>query len=1023
MEEIIVILFLIGLAVLILPITALVIAIKASRSARESREALRILQRTVSKLESDSAHPRAILPESRPAPKVEPAPPRDEPKWDEPALSSPAVVESPRTVIPGPSANNPPPLPVERVAEAPGPEEPSVAFTSPESPEDTKPAFSLEHFMGVKLFAWIGGIAMFFGVIYFVKYAFENNIITEAGRIALGFITGAGLLVGGLWTHRKDAYRILAQSLCATGILVLYGVSFAAYAVYHFDAFSQPVTFLLMSLITIAAFLIAVRLDAQVVAALGMIGGFLSPVLLSTGEDHPIGLFSYIALLNVGVLATTRFKPWRHLPTAAGLGTMIMQVGWFHRFFRPETYGHGTATLIPMGILLAFTALYTIAAWDTKRKRPEDSIHSGAALALSALAMGFSFYFLSFNSIAERPFLLYGFILLINIVPLAISIFERKYALAHFFAAIATFVHLAIWNDQHLKPELLTSALIIYLVFGAIHACFPLIRPHIAKTENHPLSLQLAPWLAPAALVLIFLTVQTHHNAPLTVWIAVLLIDALVIWLAFKTQRITLIISTLVLTFLISHAWLGHLPALTKSLTPLLAVIVAFGGLFATTGLWWIRMAGALLPKGPSERKILTQPELLTVLSAVLPFAMLVLVIHKLPLPNPSPVFGVALLLGVLLLGLMLLAKRPLLAPTALLCTLAVEYAWFTERFSPSAPWVTLGWYVGFYAIFAAFAFVFRKNCENQITPWAGSAIASVGHFLLIHPLVRDSFPRMDGMMGLVPLAFAIPSILAMRSLIQNLANMDLNRQRQLAWLGGVALLFITLIFPIQFSRQWLTVSWALEGAALIWLFRKVPHIGLKWTAMGLLVTAFIRLTLNPDLFTTYARSGTAIFNWHLYTYGIVVAATLLAGKLLPREHQQFGKLNLSGLCYGFAGILLFVLLNIEIADFFTEPGKHYITFQFGGNFARDMTYSIAWGLFSLGLLVIGIAKRTPIARYAAIVLLAVTLLKVFLYDLSQVGSVYRIGALMGVAIIAFVASFLYQRFYNQSANSNNRNP
>jgi len=1018
MEEVIVILFVIGLVVLVLPITAIVIAVKASHSARASREALEKLEWKVSKFESGSALSRTTIPEPKPAPKVDLTPPRAEPTWSEPACNRPAAAETLRTAIPSP--NIPPPLPVGQAAEPATPEEPSI---TPDTPEAPKPAFSLEHFMGVKLFAWLGGIAMFFGVIFFVKYAFERNLIPPAVRIALGFVTGGGLLVGGLWAHRKEAYRILAQSLCATGILVLYGVSFAAYALYHFDAFSQPMTFFLMSLITVAAFLIAIRLNAQVVAALGMIGGFLSPVLLSTGEDHPIGLFSYIALLNVGVLATTRFKPWKHLPTAAGLGTILMQIGWFHRFFRPETYGHGTATLIPMGILLAFGALYAIAAWDTKRKLPDDTTHSSAALALSAVAMAFSFYFLSFNSISERPFLLYGFILLLNIIPLAISTFERKYALAHFVAAVATFVHLAIWNDQHLKPELLTSALIIYLVFGAIHACFPLIRPRIAKTENHPLSLQLAPWLAPAALVLIFLTVQTHHHAPLAVWIAVLMIDALVIWLAFKTQRVTLIIITLVLTFLISNAWLGHLPPITQSLTPLLAVIVAFGGLFATTGLWWIRMAGGLLSKDSSERKLLTQPELLSVLSAVLPFAMLVLVIHKLPFANPSPVFGVALLLGILLLGLMLLAKRPLLAPTALLCTLAVEHAWFTARFSHSAPWVTFGWFVGFYAIFAAFPFIFRKSCENQIAPWAGSAIASVGHFLLIHPLVRDSFPRMDGMMGIVPLAFAIPSILSMRSLIQNLSDMDLNRQRQLAWLGGVALLFITLIFPIQLSRQWLTVSWALEGAALIWLFRKVPHVGLKWTAMGLLVTAFVRLTLNPDLFNSYARSGTAIFNWHLYTYGIVIAATLLAGKLLPREHQQFGKLNLSGLCYGFAGILLFVLLNIEIADFFTEPGKRTITFHFGANFARDMTYSIAWGLFSLGLLVIGIAKRAPLARYAAIALLAVTLLKVFLHDLSQVGSIYRIGALMGIAIIAFVASFLYQRFYNQSANSNTQNP
>lgn len=1008
MDEIIAILLLIGFAVLILPVIALVVAVKAWRSALESRQALEKLEWKISKFESASLRTQTTLPGPKPVPETATPPPAPEPKRPEPAETHRTIEEAPRQAIPKPT--NPPPLPAKT---------PDVTPAAPPAPEAaSQPAFSLEHFMGVKLFAWLGGIAMFFGVIFFVKYAFERNLIPPAVRIALGFITGGGLLVGGLWIHRKEAYRILAQSLCATGILVLYGVSFAAYAVYHFEAFTQPMTFGLMSLITVAAFLIAIRLNAQVVAALGMIGGFLIPILLSTGEDRPIGLFSYIALLNLGVLATTRFKPWKHLPTAAGLGTMIMQVGWFHRFFRAETYGHGNATLIPMGILLAFSALYTIAAWDTKRRHPADSNHSGAALALTALAMGFSFYFLSFNSIAERPFLLYGFILLLNAVPLAISTFERRYGLAHFFAAITTFLHLAIWNEQHLKPELLTSALVIYIVFGAVHACFPLMRPRFAKSDRHPLSLQLSPWLAPAALILILLTVNRHHGATLGVWIAVLLVNILVIWLAFKTGRLLLILSSLVLTFLISHAWLGHLEPVTQSLAPLLAVIIAFAGLFAATGLWWIRMAAGLAKDGPDGRKAISQPELLTALAAILPFGMLVLVVDKLPLTNPSPVFGTALLLGILLLGLMLLARRPLLAPVALLCTLAVEYAWFTERFTESTPWATFCWHVGFYVVYSAFPFVFRSRCEQQVIPWATSAIAGIGHFLLIHPLVRESFPAMDGKMGLVPLAFAIPSLLAMGTLIRHLGPMDLRRQRQLAWIGGVALLFITLIFPIQLSRQWLTVSWALEGAALIWLLRKVPHAGLKWTAIGLLLTAFIRLTLNPDVFTSYTRSGTAIFNWHLYTYGTVVAATLLAGRLLPQEQRQFRQINLSGLCYGLAAILLFVLLNIEIADFFTEPGKRSITFHFGGNFARDMTYSISWGLYSLALLVTGIAKRVPIARYAAIALLAVTLLKVFLHDLSQVGSIYRIGALMGIAIIAFVASFLYQRFYSQSRES-----
>ena len=71
--------------------------------------------------------------------------------------------------------------------------------------------------MGVKLFAWLGGVAMFFGVVFFVKYAFEKNLIPPAVRIAMGFVTGTGMLVGGLWAHRLPRYRVLAPDAYGAG--------------------------------------------------------------------------------------------------------------------------------------------------------------------------------------------------------------------------------------------------------------------------------------------------------------------------------------------------------------------------------------------------------------------------------------------------------------------------------------------------------------------------------------------------------------------------------------------------------------------------------------------------------------------------------------------------------------------------------------------------------------------------------------------------------------------------------------
>src|SRR5208337_334389 len=135
---------------------------------------------------------------------------------------------------------------------------------------------------------------------------------------AIGFVVGLGLLVGGVVMSRKNL-SALSQTLCATGVVVLYAVTFSCRALYHFGFFGAVPTFLLMALITVAAFMVAARLDAMVVAILGMLGGFLTPVLISTGQDNPLGLFGYIAILDAGLIFVALNKRWDFLTALAAL--------------------------------------------------------------------------------------------------------------------------------------------------------------------------------------------------------------------------------------------------------------------------------------------------------------------------------------------------------------------------------------------------------------------------------------------------------------------------------------------------------------------------------------------------------------------------------------------------------------------------------------------------------------------------------------------------------------------------------
>jgi uncharacterized membrane protein len=193
----------------------------------------------------------------------------------------------------------------------------------------------------------------------------------------------------------------------------------------------------------------------------------------------------------------------------------------------------------------------------------------------------------------------------------------------------------------------------------------------------------------------------------------------------------------------------------------------------------------------------------------------------------------------------------------------------------------------------------------------------------------------------------------------------------------------------------------------------------LRLVGVVLLVVVFARLALNPTVLSYHPRAAFPVFNWYLYTYGIAIVCLFAAARLLaPPRHLILGR-NALPLLYTLGTVLAFLLVNIEIADYFSASGTVALTFQFSGNFARDMSYSIAWALFALLLLIVGIRKQTAPVRYASLGLLGITVVKLFLHDLSQLGQLYRIGAFLVVAIIAIIASFLYQRFLGPVEKNN----
>src|SRR5262249_31751885 len=155
-------------------------------------------------------------------------------------------------------------------------------------------------------------------------------------------------------------------------------------------------------------------------------------------------------------------------------------------------------------------------------------------------------------------------------------------------------------------------------------------------------------------------------------------------------------------------------------------------------------------------------------------------------------------------------------------------------------------WYMGFGFLFLVFPFLLQQRMERRVTPWAVSALALPLHFLLVYRAIRDAFPAYP-YPGLVPAALSVPCLLGLLRLVKNIPAASPRRQALLALFGGASLFFITLIFPIQFERYWITIGWALQGVALLGLFQRLPHPGLRLVGVALLAVSFVRLALNPQ--------------------------------------------------------------------------------------------------------------------------------------------------------------------------------
>ncbi|HEY1807070.1 MAG TPA: DUF2339 domain-containing protein, partial [Acidobacteriaceae bacterium] len=235
------------------------------------------------------------------------------------------------------------------------PTSPAVSVPPPQFSQQEEHAVeerSLESRIGSQWFNRIGILAVLIAAAWFLKLAIDNHWIGPLGRILIGLLAGAGLIS---WSERfrTRGYTAFSWSLKAIGSGVLYLSLWAAWSLYHL--IGSPAAFVAMIAVTgFNGFLSWVQ-DAELLALYAIVGGFSTPLLISTGENHEVALFTYLLLLDLAVLVLVTLKPWSRLLCGAFVGTVFFFLEWSARFYSADQFGTTAVFLSLFFLVFAWT--------------------------------------------------------------------------------------------------------------------------------------------------------------------------------------------------------------------------------------------------------------------------------------------------------------------------------------------------------------------------------------------------------------------------------------------------------------------------------------------------------------------------------------------------------------------------------------------------------------------------------------------------------------------------------------------
>ena len=239
----------------------------------------------------------------------------------------------------------------------------------------------------------------------------------------------------------------------------------------------------------------------------------------------------------------------------------------------------------------------------------------------------------------------------------------------------------------------------------------------------------------------------------------------------------------------------------------------------------------------------------------------------------------------------------------------------------------------------------------------------------------------------------------------------------------AVAIGFVTVAIPIRLDAHWITIGWFIEAGVLLWVANRIKSDFLNVFALGALVLGVVRLLAIDNFHTTQL-----IFNLRMATYAVAVAVLGAVAWYASKRDDDSARV-VANVATVALNALALVALTREVADAFSrqiiavQPRRagFYVDYR-RIEIERDFTYSALWMAYGAMLMIVGFLRRSAFVRWQALLLIAVTVGKVFIYDVSELDRGYRIVSFIVLGVLLLAISFVYQRDWLQ-LSSRNRAP